>query len=92
MCLKRKRLNNYLCSITLKTDGDSFSGSTSPAVMGTDEFSGGEVDGNSFEFEMQMNSPMGKFGMTNIGTVYGDNISAEVKTSMGNSAYTGTRA
>jgi hypothetical protein len=79
-------------TLTLKTDGDSLSGSTSSAMTGTNEFSGGKVDGNSFEFEMEMNSPMGKFEMTNIGTVDGDNISGEVKTSMGNSAYTGTRA
>lgn len=79
-------------TLTLKTDGDSVSGSTSSAMMGNIEFSGGKVDGNSFEFEMEMNSPMGKIEMTNIGTVDGDNVSGEVKTSMGNSTYTGTRA
>ena len=78
-------------TLTLKTDGDSLSGSNSSAMMGTVEFSGGKVDGNSFTFEMSLNTPMGKMDMTNNGTVDGDNISGEVKTSMGNSAYTGVR-
>ena len=78
-------------TLTLKTDGDSLSGSSSSAMMGTVEFSGGKVDGNSFTFEMSLNTPMGKMDMTNNGTVDSDNISGEVKSSMGNSAYTGVR-
>ena len=79
-------------TLTLVTDGESLSGSTTSTMMGTVEFSDGKVDGNSFSFEMEMNSPMGKMEMTNTGTVDGDNISGEVKTSMGNFAYTGSRA
>lgn len=79
-------------TLILVTDGDSLSGNTTSAMMGTVEFSDGKVDDNNFSFEMEMNSPMGKMEMTNTGTVDGDNISGEVKTSMGNFPYTGTRA
>jgi len=78
-------------TLTLKTDGDSLSGSMSSGMMGTIEFSNGKVDGTSFSFNMTMKGPMGKMEMTTSGTVDGDNISGEVKTMMGNSSYTGVR-
>ena len=78
-------------TLTLKTDGDSLSGSSASAMMGTVEFSGGKVDGNNFTFQMTLNTPMGQMEMTNNGRVDGDNISGEVQTSMGNMAYSGVR-
>jgi hypothetical protein len=78
-------------TLTLKTDGDSLSGSSASAMLGKVEFSGGKVDGNQFTFEMTINSPMGQMEMTNNGRVEGDNISGEVQTSMGNMAYSGVR-
>jgi hypothetical protein len=78
-------------TLTIKTDGDSLSGSSASAMIGTVEFSGGKVDGNNFTFQMTLNSPMGKMEMTNNGSVDGDNISGEVQTSMGNMAYSGVR-
>ena len=77
--------------LTLKTDGDSLSGISATAMMGTVEFSGGNVDGNSFTFKMTLNTPMGQMEMTNNGSVDGDNISGEVQTSMGNMKYSGVR-
>ena len=50
--------------LTLKTDGDSLSGISATAMMGTVEFSGGNVDGNSFTFKMTLNTPMGQMEMT----------------------------
>lgn len=78
-------------TLTLQTDGDILSGSMSSNMMGTIEFSGGKVAGNSFSFDMTMNGPMGKMDMTTSGIVDGDNISGEVKTSMGNMGYNGER-
>ncbi|MBN1830753.1 MAG: hypothetical protein JW896_01430 [Deltaproteobacteria bacterium] len=78
-------------TLTLITDGDSLSGSSASAMMGTVEFSGGKVDGNNFTFQMTLNTPMGKMEMTNNGSVDGDNISGEVRSSMGNMAYSGVR-
>ena len=78
-------------TLTLKTDGDSLSGSNASAMMGKVEFSGGKVDGNNFTFQMSLNTPMGQMEMTNNGSVDGDNISGEVQTSMGNMAYSGVR-
>ncbi|MFC1495391.1 hypothetical protein ACFL6W_08930 [Thermodesulfobacteriota bacterium] len=78
-------------TLTLKTDGDTLSGTMSSNMMGTVEFSGGKVAGTSFSFDMTMNGPMGKMDMTTSGIVDGDNISGEVKTSMGTMRYTGGR-
>ena len=78
-------------TLTLKTDGESLSGTSASAMMGTVEFSSGKVDGSNFTFQMTLNSPMGKMEMTNNGSVDGDNISGEVQTSMGNMAYSGVR-
>jgi hypothetical protein len=78
-------------TLTLKTDGDSLSGSNASAMMGTVEFSDGKVDGNNFTFQMSLNTPMGQMEMTNNGSVDGDKISGEVQTSMGNMAYSGIR-
>lgn len=78
-------------TLTMKTDGDTLSGSMSSSMMGTVEFSGGKVAGTSFSFDMTMNGPMGKMDMTTSGIVDGDNISGEVKTAMGSFPYTGVR-
>jgi hypothetical protein len=78
-------------TLTLKTDGDSLSGSSASAMMGRVEFSEGKVDGNNFTFQMTLNTPMGAMEMTNNGSVDGDNISGEVQSSMGNMAYSGVR-
>jgi hypothetical protein len=78
-------------TLTLIVDGDSLSGS-SASPMGTTEFSGGKVDGDNFEFEMNVKSPMGDMKLTFVGTVSGDNISGTVKSQFGDMPFTGARA
>ncbi len=78
-------------TLTMKIDGNSLCGSASMAMMGKADFSGGRVEGNSFEFEVEMSSPFGRISMSNSGNVEGDIISGEVKTSMGNMKYSGNR-
>ena len=68
--------------LTLRTDGESLSGS-SKSSMGSAEFSGGKVNDDNFEFEIEINGPMGMMKLTQVGMVKGNDISGEVKSSFG---------
>ena len=77
-------------TITLVTDGDSLSG-TMAGDQGTQEFSGGTVDGNNLEWEVQMTSPM-PMTLEISATVDGDSISGNVKLgAFGNASFEGAR-
>ena len=78
-------------TITLVTDGGSLSG-TMAGDQGTQEFSGGTVDGNNLEWEVQMTSPM-PMTLEISATVDGDSISGNVKLgAFGNASFEGARA
>ena len=78
-------------TITLATDGGSLSG-TMAGDQGTQEFSGGTVDGNNLEWEVQMTSPM-PMTLEISATVDGDSISGNVKLgAFGNASFEGARA
>ncbi len=77
--------------LTLVTDGDSLSG-TMAGAQGTQEFSGGKVDGNNLEWEVEMTSPM-PMTIEISATVEGDSISGDMKLgAFGNAAFSGDRA
>ncbi len=77
-------------TITLATDGGSLSG-TMAGDQGTQEFSGGTVDGNNLEWEVQMTSPM-PMTLEISATVDGDSISGNVKLgAFGNASFEGAR-
>ena len=78
-------------TLTLQTDDGLLSGSMSTGMMGKAKFSGGKIDGNSFNFNGTMKSILGKMEMSGSGKVDGDSISGEVKTSKGNFSFNGTR-
>ncbi len=83
--------NKMDISVTLKTSGNSLSGSTT-AMNNTASFSNGKVNGDNFEFDLEVDSPMGgKMKLSYTGTVKGNDISGEVKTQFGNMPYKGTR-
>ena len=78
-------------TITLVRDGGSLSG-TMAGDLGTQEFSGGTVDGNNLEWEVQMTSPM-PMTLEISATVDGDSISGNVKLgAFGNASFEGARA
>ena len=78
-------------TLTLVTDGGSLSGSMAGA-QGTQEFSGGKVDGDNLEWEVQMTSPM-PMTLEISATVDGDSISGNVKLgAFGDASFEGTRA
>ena len=77
-------------TLTLVTDGGSLSG-TMAGAQGTQEFSGGKVDGDNLEWEVQMTSPMPMTLEINA-TVDGDSISGNVKLgAFGDASFEGTR-
>lgn len=77
--------------LTLATDGGSLSGSM-VGPQGTQEFTGGTVDGDNLAWTIDMTSPMPmKLEVT--GAVAGDEISGNVKLgAFGNATFSGTRA
>jgi len=79
-------------TLTLKTDGDSLSG-TYGGQQGEQAFSGGTVSGNDVAWSVQMSGPMGEIKLDFKGTVSGDEISGEVQLgSFGSGTFKGTRA
>ncbi len=78
-------------TITLNTDGDEISGRFHAGMIGTIDFSGGRIEGNSFSFEMTIRKFFKKISVSGTGTVDGNMISGEVKTSMGNSVFSGEK-
>lgn len=79
-------------TLTLKTDGDSLSG-TSVSSQGTQDFDGGSVDSNDFTFSMNLSGPMGQIQLDFKGTVDGDDISGNVQLgSFGSASFKGGRS
>ena len=78
-------------TMTLDTDGGSLSG-TMAGAQGTQEFTGGTVDGNNLEWKVEMTSPM-PMTLEISATVDGDSISGNVKLgAFGNASFEGSRA
>ncbi len=78
-------------TLNLVTDGDSLSGSMVGA-QGTQEFSGGTVDGDSLAWTVEMTSPM-PMTLEITATVAGDDISGNVKLgAFGDASFSGSRA
>jgi len=77
-------------TLTLKTDGDALSGSMDDA-KNTNEFSGGKVNGNDFEFTVELKTPIGKMKAECKGTADGAKITGSLKTPFGPAPMEGTR-
>jgi hypothetical protein len=60
--------------LVLKTEGNTLSG-TSSSQWGSDNFSNGKVDGDSFEFLVTNKTPMGPMKVEYKGKVEGDKMS-----------------
>ncbi len=86
-------MGKQTAKLTLKTDGNSLSGSVDSSMGGVAEFSGGTVNGDEIAWAMTINSPMGSIDLEYKGKVTGDEISGEVKAgNFGTSPLKGTRA
>jgi hypothetical protein len=79
-------------TLTLKTDGDSLSGTFSGG-QGEQSFQDGTVAGEEVAWSIQMSGPMGEMKLDFKGTVSGDDISGQVQLgSFGSATFKGTRA
>lgn len=77
-------------TLTLKTDGDSLSGSLD-GPQGTQDFEGGTVDGDNLTWVVDMTQPM-PMKLECSGTVDGDNISGTIKLgAFGEASFSGSR-
>ena len=78
-------------TLTLSTEGGALSG-TMAGAQGTQEFSGGTVDGDNLAWTVDMTQPMPmKLEIT--ATVAGDEISGNVKLgAFGEASFSGSRA
>ncbi len=78
--------------MTLKTDGNSLSGSV-VSSQGDRSFEGGTVDGDEVAWSMQVSGAMGEMKLDYKGTVTGDEISGQVQLgSFGSATFKGTRS
>lgn len=77
--------------LTLKAEGAALSGRVE-SQMGSQEFSGGSVNGDETTWSMEIDSPMGKMELEYIAKVTGDEIAGEVKMgSFGKSPFKGKK-
>jgi hypothetical protein len=70
-------LGDQKATLTVKTDGDSWSGSQAGA-MGTAEITGGKVDGNTLTWTMNVSVPM-PMSLDCTATIDGDTVTGSVK-------------
>ncbi len=76
-------------TLTLKTDGDSLSGSLA-GPQGTQDFEGGTVDGDNLTWVVDMTQPM-PMKLECSGAVDGDNISGTIKLgALGEASFSGS--
>jgi len=77
-------------TLTLKEEGGSLSG-TFAGQMGSQEFSGGTVDGNKVKFDVNINAMGNQITLNVDGTIDGDSIAGMMNTPMGGAEFTGKR-
>jgi hypothetical protein len=79
--------------LTLKTDGNSLSGTYDGGMGGAQAFSGGTVSGNDVAWSISVSGPMGQMKLDFKLKVTGDDISGQVQLgSFGTGNITGKRA
>ena len=77
--------------LTLKTDGNSLSGSSEDAMSGSTTFSDGTVNGNEAKWTMTPQSPMGPMKLDFTATIDGDSISGQAVSMFGPAPFNGKR-
>jgi len=77
-------------TLTINEDGGAVSGNMA-GPMGTTEFSGGTVDGNSASWGMELEAMGQKIKLDCNCTVDGDSISGKMSSPMGGADFTGQR-
>ena len=90
-CLTKSPMGDQKSTFTVKTDGDSFTGSNA-GPMGALDVQNGKVDGNRLTWTMDMKVPM-PMTLECEATIDGDALTGTVKAgAFGSMAMTGTRS
>ena len=85
-------MGKQTAKLTLKSSGNVLSG-TLASSLGTVNFDGGKVDGDSVAWSVNVSGPMGQMKLDYSGKVEGDNISGTVQLGQyGSAPFTGKRA
>lgn len=77
--------------LTIKTDGEAFSG-TLETASGASDFSGGSISGNMLEWRAETKTPMGAFDVAYTATIEGEKLTGEAETPLGPAPMEGTKA
>jgi len=77
-------------TIIISEEGEDYKG-TMDGPMGTVDLEEISIDGSSFGFKAEVDSPMGKIKLAFKGTVDGDSVSGQFDTPMGPTQFTGDR-
>lgn len=77
--------------LVIRAEGDGYVGELNGGRAGDREIASIIVDGDSFEFPMQIETPMGDMTLTYKGSVSGDEIMGNIETPMGARPFSGSR-
>lgn len=90
-CVTKSPLGDQKSTVTVKSDGDSWTG-TNVGAMGTAEINDGKVSGNMLTWTMQMTVPM-PMTLDCEATIDGDSLTGTIGAgAFGKFPMTGTRA
>ena len=90
-CITKSPMGDQKSTLTVKTDGDTFTG-TNAGAMGSLDVKNGRVDGNTLTWDMDMVVPM-PMTLNCTATVEGDKLDGTIKAgAFGEMAMTGTKA
>lgn len=76
-------LGDQQAKLTLKTDGDTLTGTSESAMTGVTEITDGKVNGNALEWTENSKTPMGPIELKLKATVDGDKITGEATSPFG---------
>ncbi len=90
-CITKSPMGDQKSTLTVKSDGDSWTG-TNAGAMGSLDVKNGRVDGNELTWDMDMVVPM-PMTLNCRATVDGDQLSGTIKAgAFGEMAMSGTKA
>ena len=90
-CVTKSPMGDQKSTLTVKTDGDSWTG-TNAGAMGSLDVKNGKVDGNTLTWDMDMVVPM-PMTLNCTATVAGDKLDGTIKAgAFGEMAMSGTKA
>ena len=77
--------------LVIKADGDGYAGELNGGRAGDRQIESVAVSGNSFEFPLKVDTPMGELNLTYKGMVSGDSVTGNIETPMGTRPFSGSR-